>query len=288
MGRTVPATARERRLAIPRLFTLIAVLALGLASGAPAIAQCHQSIWIRDAVSHHWASSTQGIYADAQQRTLLVHNDIWGWGGVSWEPLPPAQPPDSPPGLLVSDRAAGTVLSVLAGSSPTLRTWGWDGQSWSMRSGAGPAYRTGLALTYDAARGRPVLVGGQHSLNQNQFFGDMWEWVGDAWTLVPGAELPGRTGHRLACDEARGRLVLYAGRTATSGFSQTTETWEFDGAAWSLASDGDDLSNATLVYHSGLQRVLAVATDPAPRMREWTGSAWSALTSPPIKPRERV
>ncbi|MEZ6235754.1 MAG: immunoglobulin domain-containing protein [Phycisphaerales bacterium] len=288
MGRTVPATARERRLAMSHLLALTAVLIIGSAPGSQAHAQCHQSIWIRDAVSHHWGYSTQGIYADAEQRTLLVHTDIWGWDGVSWESLPPAQPPDSPPGLLVSDRAGGQLLSIDWHAGQQVRTRGWDGQTWSNLSQTGPAYRTGFALAFDATRGRPVLVGGgDGGGSQGQFYGDMWEWVGDAWTLVPGADLPGRTGHRLVCDEARGRLVLYAGQTASSGNAQTTETWEFDGSAWSLIRDGDALGDATLVYHAGLQRVLAVATDPAPRMWEWTGAAWSALPSPPIKPRER-
>jgi hypothetical protein len=60
--------------------------------------------------------------------------------------------------------------------------------------------------------------------------GDTWEYDGANWSPVATATAPSaRSNHALAYDSARGRAVLFGGRTATSTLG---DTWEFDGSRW--------------------------------------------------------
>jgi hypothetical protein len=52
-------------------------------------------------------------------------------------------------------------------------TWAWDGDCWSqLELGAGPAGRSGHAMTYDFQRQRVVLFGGW----ARAFLADTWEF----------------------------------------------------------------------------------------------------------------
>lgn len=257
----------------------LSLLLLCLAA-APAPAQlCQASWWQRDAIAEH--RFVPLLYADAQQQTLLIDGDIWGWDGARWDRLPPDHPADFYLGSLAYDRARGRLLSVSDASSATLRTWEWDGDQWSLRSSDGPTRRSGYAMAFDPVRGRVVLVGGRGASGTTTInYGDMWEWDGSRWNLIQEHAIEPRSGHSMVFDEARGRMVLHGGRTASSGTSHTTETWEWDGLAWTLASPAATLDESRFVYDSRVGRVLAISGWPTPKMWAWSGSAWVPLDNP--------
>ncbi|HEX5635222.1 MAG TPA: hypothetical protein VFX50_18390, partial [Gemmatimonadales bacterium] len=148
--------------------------------------------------------------------------------------------------------------------------------------------RTSHALAFDGASGRVVMFGGLSGDSTNRQPRSLWAWEGDRWVCVHADGPPGRSDALLAYDEARGRLVLFGGRVYTSArqFRFLLDTWEWDGARWTLA---DSLGPGPRIHG-------AVAYDPVRRAVvlqggggessmlsdawEWTGSRWRAVTLP--------
>ncbi|MFN7976456.1 MAG: kelch repeat-containing protein, partial [Acidobacteriota bacterium] len=86
-------------------------------------------------------------------------------------------------------------------------------------------------MTYDAARHRIVVFGGSGA---GGFFGDTWEFDGNAWVRGPAAPagLYARAYTPLAYDSARGVSVVFSGVTSCYPGGQPADTWEYDGTSW--------------------------------------------------------
>ena len=79
-------------------------------------------------------------------------------------------------------------------------------------------------MTYDAARQRVVLFGG----NSGPYLDETWTWDGVTWTQRHPAQSPtGRGFMGLAYDAARRQVVLFAG-----GGGGLDDTWTWDGNHW--------------------------------------------------------
>ncbi|MBI5524957.1 MAG: hypothetical protein HY897_01340, partial [Deltaproteobacteria bacterium] len=124
------------------------------------------------------------------------------------------------------------------GSANLQDTWEWNGATgeWTDRtqSGAKPPGRRRHAMTYDAARERMVLFGGNDGAGH---LDDTWEWdeTTGIWadrTPPPGERPSARELHALVHVAARKTSLLFGGRDA-GGTVQGT--WVWDGAAgrWS-------------------------------------------------------
>ena len=77
-----------------------------------------------------------------------------------------------------------------------------------------------------------VLFGGASGSN---LFADTWIWDGTEWTQVADTGPAARSGHSLAYDSARNRVVLFGGRTGTNPV--VGDTWEWDGTEWTQVQD---------------------------------------------------
>ncbi|MGI6394399.1 MAG: Kelch repeat-containing protein [bacterium] len=176
-------------------------------------------------------------------------NDTWEWNGESWNKMNPANKPSARYGhALAFDSVRGKV--VLFGGDNTGygnyndETWEWDGTDWTQRKGSActgdgcivctpttcPSAREGHALVYDSARGKVVLFGGDNT-GYGNYNDETWEWDGENWTLKNPANKPSaRSGHALAFDSARGKVVLFGGEVGL--FNYDNETWEWDGHNW--------------------------------------------------------
>jgi len=117
-------------------------------------------------------------------------------------------------------------------------TWEWNGLEWLRESVAGPSPRATFAMAQDSARGVTVLFGGEDG-GISDFLGDTWEWDGEAWAQKCSLCAPGpRRGAAMVFDSARGVVVLFGGQTAIYDSSAFLgDTWEWDGATWTLRSD---------------------------------------------------
>ena len=129
--------------------------------------------------------------------------------------------------------AARARLVAFGGRGPTgdaqSATLELDGSSWVAVEPIGPvpAGRWGHVLTYDAARRRVVMFGGE---NSGGTLADTWEYDGLRWrqiTIPAGTGPTARSGAAGAFDVLRGVTVLFGGETAAG---PTDETWTYDGA----------------------------------------------------------
>lgn len=102
---------------------------------------------------------------------------------------------------------------------------------WTQKQDVGPSPRSGHVMSYDAARKRVVLFGGQTVLGRPN---DTWEWDGHAWAEVADTGPSGRTWFDMVYDDARQRLVLFGG--SDEGGARN-DTWEWDGEDWTQVAD---------------------------------------------------
>jgi hypothetical protein len=103
--------------------------------------------------------------------------------------------------------------------------WEWNGTIWTRTiDTTSIQFRRHAALAYHPGLLQTVLYGG--ATEGGTFYGDTWLLSGSAWATVPTHRIPtGREGHALACDERRGRAVLFGG-------VGEADTWEHDGVNW--------------------------------------------------------
>ncbi len=210
--------------------------------------------------------------------------ETWEWRASRWTRREPRHSPPARQGAaLVQDPVRRTLVlfgGIANSPLPLAETWTWDGADWTLRPQASsPSSRSSMAVAFDGRRGRVVLYGGQ---DQATNFGDLWEWDGAAWTqrAQPVVNPGERAGGRMAFDAARGVLVLFGG-IQTGSFFFSDETWEYDGAQWTLASPASrppGLRSASLTWDPTVRRV--VLTGGTVRgvdnsdLWEWDGAQW--------------
>ena len=224
-------------------------------------------------------------------------DDIWEWDGTVWSgPLRPSPrpPPRSEHGLAY-DEARGRVVLFGGSGQGGARfddVWEWNGSSWSgpLTPALRPSARRGHALTYDAARERIILFGGNDGVFVTEH-DDLWAWNGTTWSgpFTPSPRPTPRNNHALAYDRARERVVLFGG----SGGGLQSDVWEWDGAAWSgprsptTRPDGRHLHG--LAYDEARERVVLFGGNDGALKNDvwdWDGEAWLEV-SPSPGPSER-
>jgi hypothetical protein len=160
-----------------------------------------------------------------------------------------------------------------------------------------PSKRRGHALAYDAARKQTILFGGDADAAQTtgDRLGDTWAWDGTTWSMLsPPTSPPARSHAAMAYDPDRNVLVLFGGRTGTSGYLD--DTWEWDGATWTFKADSHSTSlptpraraDASMVYDPLRHRIVllgggAVAQDGSHfgDVWEWDGTSWAETIDDP-------
>ncbi|MCA9257158.1 MAG: hypothetical protein KDA33_16035, partial [Phycisphaerales bacterium] len=141
-------------------------------------------------------------------------------------------------------------------------------------------------MAYDSLRERVVLFGG---LGPNGYSNETYEWDGATWTLAhaggPTAPSP-RADAAMAFDSIRGVTVLVGGADA---FGVNDETWEWNGATWTLvasgpgASPGGPRSNHAMAFDAN--RGVCVVYGGLPAMLEtweWNGAVWAPVFTPSV------
>jgi hypothetical protein len=95
-----------------------------------------------------------------------------------------------------------------------------------------------------------VLFGG-YGYGLPTLLSDTWEWDGIDWSLrTPSASPTPRSGHAMAYDSARSRVVLFGG-------GQLSDTWEWNGSNWAERFPSDapaGRSSHALAYDSARGR----------------------------------
>jgi hypothetical protein len=167
---------------------------------------------------------------------LDIKGDTWEWDGAHWTLLSETGPAPRFPGGMVFDPVRQEVLLTsghFAGTSGSFidygDLWSWNGEMWRELSwsGASPGHRTHTVLVPVPKTGNILLFGG----GIQTFIGDIWSWNGTSWASIPTSNMPGRSGHSVAYDEARDVFILFGGvdRPAVPALS---DTWEWDRTTW--------------------------------------------------------
>lgn len=207
----------------------------------------------------------------------------WVWLDGRWERRTGETPNDLYGTVANATDALRKQLVVVGGTTATgTQTWTFDGRRWQNPT-THPllTLRSGHAMTFDSARGRVVLFGGRATPG-TILLADTWEWDGTQWLLrQPGAAPPARYEHRLAYDAARGRTVLFGGRTGAAG-TQLGDTWEWDGTYWSprITSVAPiPRYQHGMVYDAQRQRVVVAGgsshlLNQSTETWEWDGATW--------------
>jgi cysteine-rich repeat protein len=210
--------------------------------------------------------------------------ETWEWDGRHWSPIAGVVPPGRNSHAAAYDSARQEMV-VFGGDQITATvsndTWIWDGV-WQPRvSDVDPRARRGHAMVYDATRQRVVMFGGTTDPVFGEVNGETWEWDGQQWREIPIAGPAARTGHAMAFDPVRGRVVLFGG--GAPGALQT-DTWEYDGASWTeipgVGPPGRETH--TMTFDPVTRRVVLIGGkisvfDPTrfDDVWEWDGATWS-------------
>ncbi len=180
-------------------------------------------------------------FDNARSRTVLfggragtiLLDDTWEWDGTQWQQqTPTAAPPAQEGHDMAYDAAHGFVVMagltdiVPVGSSPTMPgTYKWNGTRWFFVGERPPG--NGGRLTYDAARERVVLYGGEGGNGVPAPVG-VWDWDGRLWhSRTTATNPPLRFWHMLAYDPSAETIVAFGGRDDTQPPLQIrkNDTW---------------------------------------------------------------
>jgi hypothetical protein len=160
--------------------------------------------------------------------------------------------------------------------------WSWDGAAFvELPAATLPSLRNGFSAAFDSTRERLVVFG---TSMEGYLQTATWEWDGATFTDVSASASPNErpnARHRpqMVFDHERERVVLVGG-TSSAG-RKWADTWEWDGAAWTKASETIPLADCVATGSTwDASRKRTTLFGPNCGVREWDGTSWTAITMP--------
>jgi hypothetical protein len=160
-----------------------------------------------------------------------LRGDTWEWDGEAWTQRAEAGPGDRLGHAMAYDATRARVV-LFGGASSEAQvwddTWEWNGASWTQLAEFGAPASFDAAMVYD---GRwTLLFGGAGGMIAAEPGRDVtWEWNGRLWTALSQFGPPARSGHALALDSHRRRIVLFGGCSRVAPSPEASffgDTWE--------------------------------------------------------------
>jgi hypothetical protein len=227
-----------------------------------------------------------------------VFGDTWEYDGSRWQRRDVPGPSPRHSHVMAYDSARHVVVLVggsTVGSQPLFDTWEWNGVAWQQ---VAENFPTGgsvneSAMAFDAARGVCVLFGGEYSPDRATYLWDGLNWQ----TVTPAAGPARRDRHAMTYDSVRQRIVLFGGRITPSQY--TNETWEWDGASWSLRSQSgptprgelglafDPTHNETVLF-GGFSSAPPNPPGEVADTWAWDGQTWHERIAPSVPARQSL
>lgn len=208
---------------------------------------------------------------------------VWRLDGLSWQVVATGGLTYRTSVRGVFDEARGRLVVFGGGATGDMDdTWEWDGIAWTEvnLTGVRPLARSRHSMAYDPLRQRIVLQGGR---NHSTLLQDTWEWDGSSWILKSAVFPNSRYDAAMAFDPVSQRVILHGG-SPQSCANSCTYAWM--GEAWELAATGGPGTNSSvpcsMTVDPARGRVLLFAgtgDGSASNTYEWTGTAWSWLSS---------
>lgn len=202
-------------------------------------------------------------------------------------------------GLAFDENSNKTILFGGADASKVLNdTWEFDGKKWaSIETTASPSPRTFPAMTYDSARKKILLFGGNRVLfgkddNDYEFLSDFWEFDGKIWTKIDVPTPDGRAEASFAFDRQRQKAVLFGGYRIENGtIKPFSDTWEWNGKNWKKIAEGVPTarSGAAIAYDLAGKKIVlfggGIKRGGANETWEFDGTYWKEIESAKSEPR---
>lgn len=164
-------------------------------------------------------------------------NETWLFDGACWRQAHPTTSP-APRRLagMAYDPVIGRSLLIGGRSQPPVQpdypedAWSWDGNNWTLLTDA-PRLDFPVA-SFDAARGVIVIFGwGPASIPET------WTWDGSTWAKKSSPNSPSVYAMSGICfDQATRSVILYGGVSQQIAGGVSSETWLWNGTAWSKAN----------------------------------------------------
>lgn len=242
--------------------------------GSRAVFERHRA---RGGMAAGWFDPSRGAVfsLDRQSTATWIERR---WDGTEWTTtkevvLPEHASPEHPfHGPTYPSAFDGTRLLLLATSG----LWSWDGSALTklVVPSLPPIFEPSMA--FDSHRKRLVIFGKQ--IGERTF--STWEWDGTTLAKLESASssIPTRSSRYMTYDAKRRRVVLLGG--AGREGAEYSETWEWDGAAWTNQARTLPLPScpfSSLAYDSRRKRT--VLFGEGCDVREWNG-AWSTVAMP--------
>ena len=195
-------------------------------------------------------------YDSARGKVVMLgggSNGTWEYDGANWTQITTANSPILREShAMTYDSLRGKVVvfggQANSGFNGLLNdTWEYDGVNWTqVTTTNSPAARYRHEMTYDSARGKVVMFGGEDDFFNRQI-NDTWEYDGVNWTqIAPTSSPSARANHQMTYDSARGKVVIFGGGNNLAGtFNTLDDTWEYDGISWTQVTSTSSPSSRT-------------------------------------------
>ncbi len=139
---------------------------------------------------------------------------------------------------------------------------------------------TDFGIAYDPVRQETIVHGNPWTFGA----AETWRYKAGVWTQLTPANMPPKTVYDMVWDPAANRILNVV------GFPQVT--WSWDGTNWTqLPAATLSLGDIKLTYDSGRSKIVLVTQPNANNTSiqynytyEWTGSAWSQISTPNAMP----
>ncbi len=183
-------------------------------------------------------TATQRVYLfSGNEQGTTSQPDLWQWDGTNWQSLTWGGVLGRRLACFCSDGAGGLLLfGGLTGSGGSQTFLGDTNRlvqgQWSYLPGPNPPARAYAAMV--ATSQGVILFGGIAGPSPyGTLVNDTWLWNGSWTQLALAASPPPRYLHAMAFDAARNVVVMFGG-TLQGATQPTAETWELNGATWTL------------------------------------------------------
>ena len=159
---------------------------------------------------------------------------------------------------------------------------------WTQKEDIGPSKRVGHCLTYDEARGRTLLFGGDPLTGP--LLGDSWGWDGEFWTQAADTGPSPRRDHAMAFDAPRGAVLLFGGFDGTSSLR---DSWSWNGENWTQVEDTGPSARRghAMAFDQARGRVVLFGGDDGQALQdtwEWDGTGWTQVEDTGPSPRRNA
>jgi hypothetical protein len=162
----------------------------------------------------------------------------------------------------ISFDSTRNVLVLFGGRTPAgelLRDlWEFDGNAWTERTVASPPpARYGHAMFFWAPSGETWVLSGRNATGP---LSEAWYYNGTRWATAFIFPPAGREFLAVAVDSVRQRALMHGGTQPNIAPNSFTDTWEFDGTAWTRRSTGGSggHSGHAMVFDAGRNQIVSI------------------------------